>query len=422
MWNWSNSSAGLFLQTGNMSEKAVGYTTIGGDLMGALAVLANVPKTVVMALLDYLHEKHGYQGIAAVLAKPAGPELAPNQLGEEELMPFPVLDACFYLFAGEKLLPAEVRVVLGRCSRTSRLSSSMRTSRVRAALPAIDLQVGAVAALPPYRQPRPRAGARAAASGRDQRRDWNKPRPPVGLMRAFEGIRILDLTHVLAGPFSTYQLALLGAEVIKIESPANPDMVRAVGADPELNARGMGLDFQTQAANKRSLTLNLADPDGAAIFRELVATAEVVVDNYQAGSLERLGLGYEALREINPGLIYCSVTGYGHTGPMAERPSYDGTIKAASGFLAAQHRALRAAEMVIGPPVFDYATGAMAAFAISAALLRRERTGEGQRLDVSMLDTALMLMSVDITNLLSSGEPADPGNVGPAGTSRIPTL
>ena len=113
MWNWSNSSGGLFLQTGNMSEKAVGYTTIGGDLMGALAVLANVPKTVVMALLDYLHEKHGYQGIAAVLHKPAGPELAPNQRGEEELMPFPVLDACFYLFAGEKLLPAEVRVVLG---------------------------------------------------------------------------------------------------------------------------------------------------------------------------------------------------------------------------------------------------------------------------------------------------------------------
>ncbi len=112
MWNWSNSSGGLFLQTGNMSEKAVGYTTIGGDLMGALAVLANVPKTVVMALLDHLHARHGYAGIAAVLAKPAGPELAPDQRGEDELMPFPILDACFYLFAGEKLLPAEVRAIL----------------------------------------------------------------------------------------------------------------------------------------------------------------------------------------------------------------------------------------------------------------------------------------------------------------------
>ncbi|CAN5672740.1 NAD+ synthase [soil metagenome] len=112
MWNWTNSANALFLQTGNMTEKAVGYTTIGGDLMGALAVLANVPKTVVMYLLDYLYEQHGYEGIAAVLAKPPGPELAPNQSGEEELMPFPVLDACFYLFAGEKLLPEEVEQII----------------------------------------------------------------------------------------------------------------------------------------------------------------------------------------------------------------------------------------------------------------------------------------------------------------------
>lgn len=228
-------------------------------------------------------------------------------------------------------------------------------------------------------------------------------------MRAFEGIRVLDLTHVLAGPFSTYQLAVLGAEVIKIESPVIPDMVRGVGADPELNACGMGLDFQAQAANKRSLTLDLADPDGAAIFRKLVATADVVVENYQAGSFERLGLGYETLREINPGLIYCSVTGFGHTGPKADRPSYDGTIKAASGLFATQHRSLRAAEMTIGPAVFDYATGAMAAFAISSALFRRERTGEGQRLDVSMHDAALMLLTDRVVNLLNGNEPADPG-------------
>jgi NAD+ synthase (glutamine-hydrolysing) len=112
MWNWSNSSAGLFLQTGNMSEKAVGYTTIGGDLMGALGVLANVPKTVVMALLDYLLEQTGFDGIRQVLARPAGPELAADQVGEEELMPFPILDACFYLFGAEKLLPDEIVSVL----------------------------------------------------------------------------------------------------------------------------------------------------------------------------------------------------------------------------------------------------------------------------------------------------------------------
>jgi crotonobetainyl-CoA:carnitine CoA-transferase CaiB-like acyl-CoA transferase len=233
--------------------------------------------------------------------------------------------------------------------------------------------------------------------------------PSAGcLMQAFDGIRVLDLTHVLAGPFSTYQLAILGADVIKIESPRNPDMVRAVGADPELNRQGMGADYQAQAANKRSLTLDLADPDGAAVFRQLVATADVVVDNYQAGSMERLGLDWEALRQVNPRLIYCSITGYGHTGPKAERPSYDATIKAASGFLAAQHRSQSAAEMVIGPPAFDYATGVMAAFAISTALLRRERTGEGQRLDVAMFDAALTLLTVDITNLLAAGEPADP--------------
>jgi len=112
MWNWSNSARGLFLQTGNMSEKAVGYTTVGGDLMGALGVLANVPKTVVIFLLDYLHEQTGHEGIRLITARPAGPELAPNQVGEQELMPFPILDACFHLFAAEKLLPSEIEQVL----------------------------------------------------------------------------------------------------------------------------------------------------------------------------------------------------------------------------------------------------------------------------------------------------------------------
>jgi len=112
MWSWSNSSGGLFLQTGNMSERAVGYTTVGGDLEGALAVISNVPKTVVMVLLDYLQEMHPLEGIRLVLQKPPGPELAPNQVGEEELMPFRVLDACFHLFADEKLLPDEVEQIV----------------------------------------------------------------------------------------------------------------------------------------------------------------------------------------------------------------------------------------------------------------------------------------------------------------------
>jgi NAD+ synthase (glutamine-hydrolysing) len=125
MWNWTNSSGALFLQTGNMSEKAVGYTTVGGDLMGGLAVIANVPKTVVVYLLDYLLEKTGFEGIRLAMARPAGPELAPNQVGEEELMPFSILDACFYLFAGEKLLPAEVLSVL------TTMFSEVQTERLK---------------------------------------------------------------------------------------------------------------------------------------------------------------------------------------------------------------------------------------------------------------------------------------------------
>ena len=113
MWNWSNTTGRLFLQTGNMSEKAMGYTTIGGDLEGALAVLANVPKTVVIYLLEYLLEKHGFEGIWKTLSAPAGPELAPNQKGEDELMPFRVLDACFHLYAAEKLSPPEIVQALG---------------------------------------------------------------------------------------------------------------------------------------------------------------------------------------------------------------------------------------------------------------------------------------------------------------------
>ena len=168
MWNWANSSGGLFLQTGNMSEKAVGYTTIGGDLMGALAVISNLPKTVVMYLLDYLLEKHGYEGIKAVTARPAGPELAPNQVGEDELMPFPVLDACFHLFAGEKLGPADVvAAVRAHLPRADGRGGRRARAQVRAALHPEHLQVGAVAHLAARGQPGSRSRARAPAAGGD---------------------------------------------------------------------------------------------------------------------------------------------------------------------------------------------------------------------------------------------------------------
>src|SRR5262249_51452600 len=133
--------------------------------------------------------------------------------------------------------------------------------------------------------------------------------------RPFEGMRVLDLTHVLAGPFGTYLLALLGAETIKIEPPDEPDEVRGRGVDPALNAILMGTNYLTQGANKKAITLNLKCEKGRAIFKELVAGADVLVENYRAGALRALGLGYEEMRAINPQIVYCSMTGFGQSGP-----------------------------------------------------------------------------------------------------------
>ena len=136
-------------------------------------------------------------------------------------------------------------------------------------------------------------------------------------MHAFEGIRVLDMTHVLAGPFSTYQLAVLGADVIKIEPVGDPDMNRGVGAVEVLSDAGMGSHFQSQAANKRAMTLNLKSAKGREIFKALERDADVIVENFRAGAMERLGLGYDDLRAVNPDIVYCSITGFGQTGRSA---------------------------------------------------------------------------------------------------------
>ena len=223
-------------------------------------------------------------------------------------------------------------------------------------------------------------------------------------MQAFEGIRVLDLTHVLAGPFSTCQLAVLGADVIKIEAAGNPDMNRDVGAVDALSDAGMGSHFQSQAANKRAMTLNLKSAKGREIFRALARDADVIVENFRAGAMERLGLGYDDLRAVNPDLIYCSITGFGQTGPKRGHGAFDNVIQAFSGMMEATGHPDEPAVMV-GPPVADYGTGAQAAFAIAAALLRRERTGEGQRIDVSMLDSALAMMACWVLNASLTGDP-----------------
>src|SRR3954469_19873565 len=136
-----------------------------------------------------------------------------------------------------------------------------------------------------------------------------------------EGIRVLDLTNVLAGPFCAYQLALLGAEVIKVETPGTGDLARQLGASPELSASLMGASFLAQNANKKSVTINLKSDEGKAAFRRLVATADVLVENFRPGVMARLGVGYDDLKHANPKLIFCAISGFGQEGPMRSAPA-----------------------------------------------------------------------------------------------------
>lgn len=216
--------------------------------------------------------------------------------------------------------------------------------------------------------------------------------------RPFDGLRVLDLTHVLAGPFCTYLLALFGSDTIKVEPPHEPDEVRGRGADPALNAQLMGTNYLTQNANKRAITLNLKSEKGRDILRRLVRTSDVFVENYRTGALASLNLGFEHLRAINPRIIYCSMTGFGQNGPRAGVNAYDNVIQAASGLMSLTGTA-EIHPLKSGAAIIDYGSGLNAAFAISAALVRRERTGEGVHIDCSMMDTALLLMASQVTAL-----------------------
>jgi crotonobetainyl-CoA:carnitine CoA-transferase CaiB-like acyl-CoA transferase len=146
------------------------------------------------------------------------------------------------------------------------------------------------------------------------------------VIRPFEGIHIIDITHVLAGPFAAYQLAVLGADVIKVEDPNDPDQTRGTGSDRALNRTGMGTGFLTQASNKRAITLNLKTEAGCEILKRLVAGADVMVENYRPGAFEALGLGYEAMSALNPRLIYCSISAFGQDGPRGSQTAYDHVI------------------------------------------------------------------------------------------------
>jgi crotonobetainyl-CoA:carnitine CoA-transferase CaiB-like acyl-CoA transferase len=242
------------------------------------------------------------------------------------------------------------------------------------------------------------------------------------MTKILEGIKVLDLTNVLSGPFTTLHMALLGADVIKVENPKDGDLARKLGIVPALNKQLMGTSFLAQNCNKRSITLNTKSPEGKALFRRLVKDADVVVENFRPGVMERLGLGYEALAELNPRLIYCAISGFGQTGPDALKPAYDQIIQGLSGEMAVNGDE-RLSPLRTGFPVCDTVGGLNAAFAVMAALFHRERSGEGQFIDVALLDSIMPLMGWVAANLLIGGEhPVLMGNdnftAAPSGTFR----
>ena len=224
------------------------------------------------------------------------------------------------------------------------------------------------------------------------------------------GVRVLDLTNVLAGPFAGYQLALMGADVVKVEVPGSGDLARNLGADPSLSAAGLGISFLAQNSGKRSLTLDLKSVAGKEIFERLVRSSDVLLENFRPGVLERLGFGWETLRALNPGLVYCAVSGFGQTGPMRGRPAYDQIIQGLSGIMSVTGTA-ETAPTRTGFPIADTLGGYAAAFAISAALVKRSRSGDGSYLDVSMLETAIAAMGWVVSDYLIAGrEPRAMGN------------
>jgi len=235
------------------------------------------------------------------------------------------------------------------------------------------------------------------------------------MSQPFQGLRILDFTQVLAGPFATQQLALLGADVIKIEQPGVGDQTRGLMDSAAGAATGMSPSFLSCNLGKRSLTLDLKAAQAKTIVARLVQQCDAVVENFRPGVMARLGLGYEVLRAIRPDLVYCSVSGYGQSGPRAGSPAYDGAIQADSGMMSSNGHPDTGPTRTGYMPV-DMATALNTAFALSAALYRRLATGQGQYIDVAMMDTAIVLQTPQVSNYLVNGDcPGLIGNRSPTG-------
>ena len=240
-------------------------------------------------------------------------------------------------------------------------------------------------------------------------------------IKPLHGIRVLDLTNVLAGPFACHQLAHMGADVIKVEARGAGDLARQLGADTELNKANMGVSFLAQNPGKRSVTLNLKHPQGKEVFRRLVRTADVVMENFRPGVMDRLGVGHAELMKENPRLVYCAISGFGQDGPLRDLPAYDQIIQGMSGIMSVTG-APENAPYRVGYPVADTIGGITAAFAVAAALADRQRT-EGVFIDVSMLEAAMATMGWAVSNHLIAGrDPMPLGNdnvtASPSGTFR----
>ncbi len=236
-------------------------------------------------------------------------------------------------------------------------------------------------------------------------------------MRALDGIRVVDFSQVIAGPFASQHLAYLGADVVKIEQPGVGDQGRILLGDNDWGKAGLSPMFLSVNAGKRSITLDLKNPKAKEVVWKLIDSADVLLENYKAGVIEKLGFGYEAVKARRPGIVYCSVTGYGQTGPYAGAAAYDGAIQATSGMVAVTgtpDTPVRAGFMSVDVP-----TAISASMAILGALVRKERTGKGQRLDVAMLDTAMTVLGPQMSNYLNTG--ADSPRVGNSSPALIPT-
>jgi CoA:oxalate CoA-transferase len=232
-------------------------------------------------------------------------------------------------------------------------------------------------------------------------------------MQPLEGVRVADFSHIMAGPYATHLLRLLGAEVIKIEAPGRGDALRNYGTDRAYD--GMAPAFVAVNAGKKSVSLNLKNPASLEAARRLIARSDVLVENFRPGVMTRLGLGYAEVKSLKPDIVYCSISGYGQSGPLRDWPAIDNIVQATSGMMSLGGDP-GDPPVRVGFPVVDTLTGQTAAFAIMAALFRRERNGQGEYIDVAMMDASLAFMASAVVPFLVTGQLLErTGNTGYSG-------